>query len=163
MDPTGDPKYSLGANTFPEQKKAESQMLELQIQRDRTKTDVYQRAYRLAQDYNEAIQTYYQISQEIDTHTTFFNNLIQDALSSKPVHVGNIQWVAQKYGASLVAKHVTMANFRTARAKKDRILLSGIFLQLLPRLEQGFTHYKNAKVAQEKATKTKGFCPLLQQ
>ena len=135
LDPSGDPRQSLGLNTFPQQSQMASQALELEIQRDETKTRLYQTAYKLALDYNEAIETYDGIKRDLDDIHFDLHEVLAEAVLGIPIDVEALQAQAQKYSASLIARQTILANFRIARAKKDRILLAGYFSQILPRLQ----------------------------
>lgn len=136
LDPTGDPKQSLGLNTFPQQKQLKSQVLELEIEREETKTRIYQNTFKLALDYNESIQSFRDIQKDLDLIQFNFQEILSDAIQGHPVHLECLKTEAQKYSASLVARQMILANYRIARAKKDRFLLAGYYSQILPRLQK---------------------------
>lgn len=143
LDPSGDPNQSLGLNTFPQQKKAKSQIQELEIEREKSKTTLHQNAYKLSLDFNEAIQSHQSLRDGLGPIRFDFQEIVSEAISGKPIHSDNLKWRAQRYSAGLVAGHVTLANFRIARAKRDRFLLAGYYSELLPRLFQEFSFPKN--------------------
>ena len=135
LDPTGDPKQSLGLNTIPQQAQASSQLREIEVQRDQLKTLIYQNAYKLALDYNEAIKSHGDIKRDLDVIDFNLDAVLSEVLNGAPVHLASLKDRAQKYVASLIARETSLANFRMARAKKDRYLLMGYYTQLLPKLQ----------------------------
>jgi NAD dependent epimerase/dehydratase family enzyme len=98
------------------------------------KTAVYQGAYKLALDYNEAIQTFSSIKKTADQVSFDFDKILAKALAGKPVKLKHLTKQAKNFIASRIAIHASLANFRIARARKDRYLLSGYYTELLPQI-----------------------------
>jgi hypothetical protein len=88
----------------------------------------------LALDFNEAYHTYYEVTKELNDAHFDLNQVLQDAKDGRLQKLDVLKENAQAYVASFVAQHTTLANYRIARAKKDRFLLSGFFAEVGPRL-----------------------------
>jgi hypothetical protein len=132
MDPTGDPKQGLGLNIIPQQKHAKSQIREISIQREQLQTQIHQSVYQLTLDYNEAIGSYRLTHQNVVRNRFELEKVLSDALAHRSIHSGKLKSQAHQYIANKVAQHTSLANFRIARAKKDRYLLAGYYTELLP-------------------------------
>jgi hypothetical protein len=134
LDPTSDPKQSLGLNTFPQQKSITSQVKEIGIREEQEQTLAHQRGYQLALDYNEALTTYHSIRKDLAKNTLNLDLLLLRAQSGENFDLADLKAQGLKHLATQVATESTLANYRIARAKKDRLLLQGYYLLLLPRL-----------------------------
>jgi hypothetical protein len=114
IDPTGDPSRSLGLNTIPQVIVAHSQVKELKMKKKLIQTKIFGNVYQLINEYNQAIGD--------------FKNRSSD---TAPLREGENE--NQKF-SNVTDQQNNLAKFRIARAKLDRLLLSGAYKKLLPHL-----------------------------
>ncbi len=134
IDPAGDPKSGFGFNLIGQVKVSKSQIEELKLMREQLKSITYQNAYRIALDYNQALESYQMNKIAPDQAQPHFVTLLNQALSEDSVPAHSIKSSIQEYLSDRIRWETNLAAFRVARAKKDRLLLAGYYERLLPQL-----------------------------
>lgn len=136
LDPTGDPKMSLGLNWIGQFKINRSQLEEARLELRQLISVVTHHAYQVVWDYNLALETCRQA--QVHGNTNFFSmnstHFKFDQLNPFPNDTNELKLFVQKKLGNVVQKENCIAAYRIARARKDRILLSGYYEKLLPEL-----------------------------
>jgi hypothetical protein len=135
IDPAGDQKLCLGFNLIGSSRVAMSQAEELKAKKKHMKDAVYLDAYRTAQAYNRALE----VNSKSAEHNSFeslrkFREKLAQARLYGRINVAAIKNTAGEYLRQTIEYQSNLANFRIARAKKDRLLLSGYYDRLFFKL-----------------------------
>lgn len=129
IDPSGDPKSGFGLNTFPQLTQATSKLHELGVRAEAVNQSLYFGSFRVVDQYNTAAQAIFP-PKPLKTLTELSQRI--DEKMKVRSHRRSIFPMVRRYLARQSKDIATVTEYRIAKSKIDRLLLGGVYIQLLP-------------------------------
>lgn len=136
IDPTGDPKSSLGFNTISQVLMANSQLRELDLKREQLKITVFQNSYRVADEYNATLEELKESLANTDEKDRDLDAILKHGLKTKKFMPKTLTRHVRNYLSQEIGKVAKTAAYRIAKSKVDRLMLGGFFEYLMPKMQK---------------------------
>lgn len=134
LDPSADQHVSLGFNLIGQVRIADSQERENFIKEKQLREIARYDMMRIAIDYNRAIANFHEMRATSRLEQGDYRKLLDEFLASESWNIEALQEAIKIYISSVIEHESNLANFRIARAKKDRLLLAGYYERMFLRM-----------------------------
>jgi hypothetical protein len=129
LDPTGDPNLGLGFGLKPNIEVASSQVLELQILRDQIKQKYLgDKVFAAVTDYNQSLKTYAVAAEGEKIQKRRLEQADKTLNTTGTIDLFALVQIFQDYLTAGVNAQVDVFTYRVARARIDRLLLEGYYI-----------------------------------
>lgn len=127
LDPAGDSNLGLGFALSPQIEMSNSQIQELQINRDQLKSILSQKAYNAVMDYQQALKAFVDANDGMNIQVRRLNQAKLNLETGTKVDLFGLVAIFQDYLNVEIQREAARANYRVARAHIDRLLLTGYY------------------------------------
>lgn len=129
LDPAGDPNLGLGAALGSQIEVSNSQIHELEIDREQLKSILSQKVFNGVTNYQQAVSAFTESKKGISIQERRMNQALSDLETGKRVDFFGLVSIFQDYLAAEISIESARANYRVARSQLERLTLKGYYGQ----------------------------------
>ena len=127
LDPAGDPNLGLGAALPVNIELSQSQIQELNIDKQQLQSILSQKVFNAVTDYSQALDNYRGAQDGLAIQTNLLATEMANLKTGVNVDLFGLVSILQNYLAAQIMIESSNANYRVARSEVDRLLLEGYY------------------------------------